>query len=674
MFIMVCLAIPGQAQEIQSQPEQQVEVMEELTVTATRTERVRIEVPASVTIVTKEEIAASPEKNLDEILRQKTGVDISRRQGIAVGIPARLDLRGVPGPGRTLVLVDGFPINSSGTGFVTIQQIPLEAVERVEIVRGPFSALYGANALGGVINIITKRGKGKPTLSLFGGPGTWSWHQAGAQSGGGNDKADYFIHLDNRSTRNYYYSDFELRQTFNPSQNVVLTEKVTANNRDYEDWRHVGNFRVAVGEASTIALHTRYFHNNTGLGLTENLPSNRDERVKGETILGGLTFETRPTDRVNVRLKGYVRQYTDRLWSESSFLRIPFPPIPGFAPSFFEAVYRDFQIEGQASCMLGKRHLLTGGFDFLTISADFDPVVDADTKALLPNSKGAKESINTFGFYLQDEIDLGKLQVIPGIRLDKHSLFGAVVSPKLGVSYKLSENTNLRASGGRAYRAPTMTELFRPEWNLNPFTRLGPNRDLKPEYIWAVDAGIEHRFSPNLRFSLDGFYNYMEDFIITQALPSPSPVKTIQYVNLANSWSAGLETGVEWRPVAWLTAFGNYTFLQTRDKMYQDRIQYLPDHKVNLGLRFTKKWREWLFQGSLIETFVGDRRAKEMATDQFVTLKPFALTDLALNCTYRDRIWGGLTIHNLFDRKYEETLGYLGPGRLIAFTAGVKAF
>lgn len=95
---LMALLSPAAAQTV---PADKVEVMDELVIGATRTERLRSLVPASVTVITREELAASPERNLDEILRQQVGVDLTRRQGIAVGIPARLDLRGVPGPNRT---------------------------------------------------------------------------------------------------------------------------------------------------------------------------------------------------------------------------------------------------------------------------------------------------------------------------------------------------------------------------------------------------------------------------------------------------------------------------------------------------------------------------------------------------------------------------------------------
>jgi len=130
------------------------QALDEVVVTATRTERLRSQTPVSVTVIPSQEIAASPAVNLDDVLRTQTGIGVKRVVGVASGIPAMISIRGVPSANRTLILVDGMPLNSSGTGFLSLNEIPIGAVERVEIVRGPFSSLYGANAFSGAINVI----------------------------------------------------------------------------------------------------------------------------------------------------------------------------------------------------------------------------------------------------------------------------------------------------------------------------------------------------------------------------------------------------------------------------------------------------------------------------------------------------------------------------------------
>lgn len=664
-------AAAGDAEEIQ--------FLDEIVIGATKTERLRTAIPANITILTKQEIAASGERNLDEILRQQAGIDLTRRQGIAIGIPSRLDVRGVPGPNRTLVVVDGFPLNGSGTGFVNLQQIPLDTIERVEIIRGPYSCLYGANALGGIINIITKQGQGRPSLAINGSVGNYSWHQTSIASSGGNKKADYYMYGDRRRTDHYWFHNFEVKERYNPATHTAYQEELPAYNRSYEDWRYLGNYSFSPVDHTTITLNTRYFKNYTGLGRTENLPVNRDSQNRGEVGLLGLNIKSTPSDRLDLVFRAYARQYTDKLWNESSYLEtifIPFPPpgrfvtIPRFVPGYFRAIYRDYFAEAQSTMVLGYHSTLTGGLDFLSVDVNFDPILNKDTGSPLLGAEGAKKGIHTVGFYLQDEIRFGNLNIIPGVRVDKHSLFEAVVSPKLGISYRLWENTTLRASAGRAYRAPSVTELFRPAWNLNPAIKLRPNPNLKPEYIWSADGGFEHYFSPNLRVSLDGFYNNMKDFIVTP--PVPGEPGFIQYQNLNKSWSAGLEAALDWRLWEWLTFSANYTYLNSHDKDNDQPIQSLPNHKFNLGLRLNKKWGDWRLYGSVVETFIGRRVAQPLGTNTFVKQPSFAITDAAVYLTYKEIATIGLMCQNLFDRYYQEALGYLGPGRLVTAYVGLQ--
>lgn len=357
---------------------------------------------------------------------------------------------------------------------------------------------------------------------------------------------------DRRRTDHYWFHNFEVKERYNPATRTAYQEELPAYNRSYEDWRYLGNYSFSPVDHTTITLNTRYFKNYTGLGRTENLPVNRDSQNRGEVGLLGLNIKSTPSDRLDLVFRAYARQYTDKLWNESSYLEtifIPFPPpgrfvtIPRFVPGYFRAIYRDYFAEAQSTMVLGSHNTLTGGLDFLSVDVNFDPILNKDTGSPLPGAEGAKKGIHTVGFYLQDEIRFGNLNIIPGVRVDKHSLFEAVVSPKLGISYRLWENTTLRASAGRAYRAPSVTELFRPAWNLNPAIKLRPNPNLKPEYIWSADGGFEHYFSPNLRVSLDGFYNNMKDFIVTP--PVPGEPGFIQYQNLNKSWSAGLEAAKE---------------------------------------------------------------------------------------------------------------------------------
>ena len=138
--------------------------LETMVVTASRTARLVSETPVSVSIITRNMIESSPAKTIEDLLITQAGVQVSRTVAIGEGIPSNIIMRGIPGSlvaTRVLILVDGIPTNASGTPFLIVNEISLDAIERIEIVRGPCSSLYGANAVGGVINIITRNRFGR---------------------------------------------------------------------------------------------------------------------------------------------------------------------------------------------------------------------------------------------------------------------------------------------------------------------------------------------------------------------------------------------------------------------------------------------------------------------------------------------------------------------------------
>ena len=208
--------------------------LDKMVVTASRTNRLMSETPASVSVISKDMISASPAKTIEDLLLSQTGVQARRSVSIGEGIPSDIIFRGIPGSlaaTRTLILVDGIPTNASGTPFLIVNEIPLEAIERIEIVRGPYSGLYGANAFGGVVNILTKEGYGKASGSIsaetsypfsvldqyfseghsfakaLDTSGTLAYWNANATVSGGTDKYGLLVSGGYRAIGNYLLSD-----------------------------------------------------------------------------------------------------------------------------------------------------------------------------------------------------------------------------------------------------------------------------------------------------------------------------------------------------------------------------------------------------------------------------------------------------------------------------------
>jgi outer membrane cobalamin receptor len=197
------IAIPGPDTSVVAQKQTIPDTngrFDKVVVTGTRTPRSIKENPANITVITREQIASSASTNVSDLLLYEPGIIVRRPTGMGEGGTGDINIRGVPGATaatRTLVLVDGIPTNAAGTPFLIINEVPMEAIERVEIVRGPYSNLYGPNAFGGVINIIT-RNPGKYVHGGISAGGFDGFYDVAADAGG---SAGRFSFLANGSLR-----------------------------------------------------------------------------------------------------------------------------------------------------------------------------------------------------------------------------------------------------------------------------------------------------------------------------------------------------------------------------------------------------------------------------------------------------------------------------------------
>jgi len=637
-------------------------------ITATRTIKSLADIPASVSVVTREDIQDSPSLNADDLLRGESGVDLKRVAGMGSGIPSRVSLRGIPGLNRVLVLVDGVPSNAAGTGFMSLNEVPLESVDRIEMVRGPFSSLYGANAFAGVINIITRKEKDGPFAEIEGKAGTFGYGDGGLRAGASAGPVSFSAGGFVRSVDNYFARDYIISRSYNPAKKAFVDAHLPADNFGYADRRANARVDVELGGGAVLGVQGSYFDDNLGYGKTAYLTVPRDVRIKEKSAIGALNIDAPLPGGGDATIGGFARQRTNRFWDEAFSRMNPSPPFPVFAPSYTKSLYNDRQGNMQVSLPLAGIHRLTGGGEFLWNQAIFDPLKDADTGAVLAKTEGRTASITNAGLYAQDEVSFTPaLSAIPGFRADRNSAFGWAASPKLGVNFKATEDTRFRASAGRAFRAPTLSELYNPDSPCGPGVVLRSNSALKPEYAWAYDAGLEQAVPGGVSFKADGFYNDMKDLIDVGATGG-----VMQYRNISSARTAGLEAGAEWAAPFRMVPFVNGTYQQTKDRGTGKRLDYEPDWKANFGLQAHIGAGDWEFGFSVTESWTGERTYHDMMTSLPVTLGQYWRSDAALRCSYRRIAWVGVSGQNLTNQPYEETGGILAPGRMMFVEAGAR--
>ncbi len=502
----------------------------QVVVTATKTERVLADVPVETSLITKEEIEQSNAQTVADLLKYTPGIDVNTADDRAGNLNWRATLRGLDfNAGYGLILVDGQRIKGGGMGEYGygINQIPPEMIERIEVVKGPGSVLYGSDAMAGVVNIITKPTPEKRFISSYVGYGTHDASDAGCSLG---DKIGKFGYLLNYSR-----------------------EKSDAGKYSGED-EYEANF-----------VNTKFgyeFEKNKSLNLGINWDKKSWIYCDWDSIRISPAWEAKFDDGSKFALKGY--------WYDWDFHH--------FSPTATELKgdmqYR--QIESQYSRLLFDKHMATAGFEFLEEEIDYNL---------------ANKTIDTASFFLQDEwAILNNLDLIPGIRLDSHSKFGEEISPRLSGLLEITDKTRLRGSVGRSFKSPTIRQLYYNAPFLHTTYYIQSNPDLNPEYGIGYSLGLEQEFSDRFLLNLGIFRNDIDDMVVsydTGQTYSGKPLKT--YKNVSEAYTQGMELELKANLTQELTSSLSYTLLDTEDKDAKKELTYLPKHTAGWRLNYHNK-------------------------------------------------------------------------------------
>jgi outer membrane cobalamin receptor len=658
-------------------------------VTGTRTSRPVKDNPANVTVITREQIESSAATNVSDLLLYEPGIIVKRPVGMGEGVPSDIDMRGVPGATaatRTLILVDGIPTNAAGTPFLILNEVPMESIERVEIVRGPYSNLYGPNAFGGVVNIITKN-PGKDIHAGINAGGMKNFYDAGADAQGSAGRFSFLADGSMRGIGNYYGRD-SIDHIFG-----YHDRRTDANNYGYYDKRFFGKCSYALSSRATLSLNARYFQSDLGFGVSELGHPPATISTEGRKLLIGPVLKVNVTPALDLKIGGFFRTLTGKFYGQG----VTADSSHDSVQSVWTSSSNDWQMDAQSTLKISQNNTLTAGFDILDNSIDFGPLTDAVNGALLEGAYGAKKSMINGGLYAQDEIRFWRFVSTAGLRVDYNSVFGAVPCPRVGLIYNQNSMLRIKASAGRAFRAPSLGELYMPDLPINTSTKIRSDSTLRPEYIWTVDGGPEIDVSKWLNVRLSGFYNDMTD-LITQKITNLyyqnlDDNATLTHENTEKAWSAGLENTLELRPFSWSSFFFNYTYTRSRNVTLNTSLDYIPLHQFNLGIYFKKTFgRKFGINGSILENFVGRRdyldwlisiqdildhtrplpASPSDITPSPVSLPPYYRTDISLKLTYGNFIWLGIEGLNIFNADIEESAGTFAPMRFFEGKVGLR--
>lgn len=593
--------------------------------TATRTKLSEKKVPMANEVITAEDIKKSGATNVREALRTALSVDVME----AGMVGNKVSIRGM-GTNHSLILVDGQRMageNTSATMNVyELNRVNLNDVERIEIIRGAGSSLYGSDAMGGVINIITKKAAiPETTVGAF----------TGSKESGG-----YFNH--------------------SSGQQGKVSYKIG------------GNFtkeRMRVEDGSSNMYGPKRYLN---LGVNYDLDANRGLELKADffkeqlaadslataTAAFGKEWYNNTRSDYSLNYYGNFDRHNYNLKTSYSLLKKSSDAITGTVHSDWdEQRYSNFTVEGKDSYKMDDKNLLTFGGEFnrgeyesTRMGAGGDGVYNTTKYGITKPS--SHKNMDTYAFYVQDEYQVNdKLFLVPSVRYDHHSSFGSEVSPKLGATYNITEGLRVKANYGLGYRAPTSYELYSQMDRTMGRMRVQVvgNPDLDPEKSTSFDIALEGENGKSSgKF---GFFHSKVDNLITtsnmQVIMSPTGmIYRTQYENVDEAKIKGLEGQYKYDFDNNWSAKATYTYLDAKDATSGTRLDGRAKHNGTVQLTYTDAkdnpltatlWNQWYVD------YLSSSKNYTYQTVNFVVNKQF-----------NKQISAYAGIDNIFDKQYTQ--------------------
>lgn len=529
--------------------------LEEVIITATRSLRQVSSLPLPASLISKKEMEHSNSVRLSDILNEQTGLITVPDFGGGEGI----QMQGLDSQ-YTLILIDGVPLVGRSAGTLDLNRITVGNIRQIEIVKGASSGLYGNEALGGVINIITETPKNGFNGTASYRPGSFNTHDLSTSLNYKKEKLGITGFVNGYSSDGYNLSDSEILNTVEPFENFTLSTKVN----------------YAFNDNTAISLSGRYFYQNQKVVATETLSGESDIDEWNTHFKADHKF----SEKWNAYLEMYLTNYKTTEYLDNTD-----------GTRFNDNFYNQWFVRPEMRLVYRPKNKneFTGGVGFTRETLD------------RTNFSESPEFNSPYAFVQYDTHLSEKLNLILGARFDSHNEYQSQLSPKAALRYEFNDKFSIKSSVGYGFKAPDFRQLYFDFTNSTVgYTVLGYNavpealarlveqgqianiivpvsefdEQLKAESSLSINIGTDYKVSNNLKFSLNIFRNNISNLIDTRIIANKTNGQNVfSYFNVDEVYTQGVEFNTQWKPLEQLTVSGGYQLLYAKDKTAEEAFE-----------------------------------------------------------------------------------------------------
>ena len=654
--------------------------MEKVIITATLTERKIEDLPGQNEIIEKSTIEAFPASNTDELLQSISNINVNRSWGI-FSKNSSVTMRGLESAQGTLILYNGVPLNKTAGGSINWHMISPDRIERIEVIKGPSSALYGNNAMGGVINIITKKTNEEISGDIRAFGGTYGTY-GGKLNLDGNQKL---------FGKKIYWG---INGFYRQGDGYIIEPLVIRDSTDVEVYLKENRLGAMVGyefnKNNIIEVEYSFYDDKRGDG--KQVYFDDGGYVKYTTNFVRAKYNTQIAS-FKIEANAYFQnedfyQFTESINDDGNYKL-----------SYKEQISRDYGIWANATRSFGEKNWLTFGIDFKQGYMDASDIYLTSTDTVLRDGK-----IQSYAAFIQDEHRFfnEKLKIIAGLRFDYSRFYNASIfvgdpsvntgfeesfsenyknsdwtalSPKLAIQYDISKSIKSYVSASSGFMPAILDDMISSRKINKGFKQANP--ELQPQTLYNYEIGFNTKPLKKMQLKAAAYYSKGKDFqyfVGTGNYIDGQPELIRE--NIAEVEIIGAEISFQYDFTNQLTFKTNYTYNSsiikdfdlssyTGDDLSGKQLIDIPWHQAFAGIF----WKNRFVNTSLTANYIGEEYSDEQ---NILIIDDYLTVDLNLSKTIYRNYYLSLDIQNLFDTVFIDKKDRLSPGRFMIFEFGYK--